>query len=203
MKRSWSFTIFTLLLVGLFLASGCAKKTVLKEEGAPKESAVAAKPVVKTPDKSAVAGEAARKRAEAEQAGKEKSLKAPAAKKEAAAKTPAKNIYEMADIQFDFDKFTLRDEGRATLNKHAEWLKKNQKATVTVEGHCDERGTAEYNLALGERRADAAAKYLADLGVDGKRVKTLSYSFERPLDPRHNEEAWAKNRRGHFAVSEK
>ncbi len=199
MKRSWSLTIFTLLLSVLLLASGCAKKTVLKEEGTPGESAVAAKPVVQTPAKSA---------ATPEKATKEKALKAPAAKeaaakKEATTKAPAKDIYEMADIQFDFDKFTLRDEVRGTLNKHAEWLKKNQQTTVTVEGHCDERGTAEYNLALGERRADAAAKYLTAMGVDAKRIKTLSYSFERPLDTRHNEEAWAKNRRGHFAVSGK
>ena len=94
-------------------------------------------------------------------------------------------------------------EARAIINKHAEWLNKNKGVKITIEGHCDERGTAEYNLALGERRAEAAAKYLINMGIDAKRIKTISYGLENPLDPGHNEEAWAKNRRGHFSVFDK
>jgi peptidoglycan-associated lipoprotein len=74
---------------------------------------------------------------------------------------------------------------------------------VLIEGHCDERGTTEYNLALGERRAKEAKKYFVELGIDGKRIKTISYGKERPLDPGNNEEAWAKNRRDHFVVTPK
>ena len=106
----------------------------------------------------------------------------------------------MADIHFGFDKFNLTDEARTALNKHAEWLSKNKEVKIVVEGHCDERGTTEYNLALGERRANGVVKFLLDLGIDGQRIKAISYGSELPLDHGHNEEAWAKNRRAHFIV---
>ncbi len=116
---------------------------------------------------------------------------------------PSKKLYELVDIYFDFDKFNLKDEARAILNKHAEWLNKNKDVRITIEGHCDERGTAEYNLALGEKRANAVIKFLFDMGIDGKRIKAISYGSELPLDHRHNEDAWAKNRRAHFVVPRK
>ncbi len=141
-----------------------------------------------------MAEEAAKKAAAGEQ-------KAKAAGKVAA--VPSKELYEFSDIHFDFDKFNLKDDARDVLKKHAEWLNKNKDVMIVIEGHCDERGTAEYNLALGERRANSAAKYLTDMGIDEKRIKTISYGFERPLDPGHNEEAWAKNRRAKFVVSGK
>ena len=129
----------------------------------------------------------------------------PVQRQEAAMPAPAVRPYVLEDIHFDFDKFNLKPEAQAILKRHAAWMIENSDViiTITVEGHCDERGTPEYNLALGERRANAAAKYLIDLGVDAKRVTTISYGFERPIDPSHNEEAWAKNRRAHFAVTEK
>ena len=104
------------------------------------------------------------------------------------------------DIHFDFDKYDLKAPARAKLDGLANWLLKYGEFNANIEGHCDERGTAEYNLALGERRAQAAKSYLVNLGVDGARVNTISYGEEMPLDPRHNEEAWAKNRRDHFVV---
>ena len=107
------------------------------------------------------------------------------------------------DIRFDFDKYDLKPEAREVLNKLGEFMKADKEATVLIEGHCDERGTTEYNLALGERRATSAAKYLIDLGVDQARITTISYGEELPLDPAHNEEAWAKNRRDHFVVTVK
>jgi peptidoglycan-associated lipoprotein len=221
MRRNWGLTIFTLLMA-LALVSGCAKKTVLKEEITPKASAApeVAAPVVTATEKSALKEEDARKRVEQERRTKETALKAKA-EKEAAVKEEAtkkaaelkaakeeaavlsRELYELADILFDFDNFTLKDKARAILNEHADWLNKNKDVKIVIEGHCDERGTAEYNLALGERRADAAAKYLIGMGIDGKRIKTISYGFERPLDSRHNEEAWAKNRRAHFIGSSK
>src|SRR3972149_10319064 len=126
-----------------------------------------------------------------------------AAEKTEAAAARAKGVYEFTDIHFDFDKFNLREEDRAILQKYADWLNGNRDVAIIVEGHCDETGTAEYNLALGERRANAAAKFLIDLGIDAKRIKTISYGKELPLNPGHNEEAWAMNRRAHFVASAK
>jgi len=107
----------------------------------------------------------------------------------------------LANIHFDYDSAALTDEARSTLEKHALWLQSHREATVTVEGHCDERGTVEYNLALGEQRSRAARDYLVTLGVAASRLRTVSYGKERPLDPASTEEAWARNRRAHFAVS--
>jgi peptidoglycan-associated lipoprotein len=104
------------------------------------------------------------------------------------------------NIHFDFDKSFIRDEDKPHLKAVADSMKKNRDATVLIEGHCDERGTAEYNMALGDRRATSAKKYLVGLGVDGKRLSTISYGKERPLDPGHDEGAWAKNRRAVFVL---
>ena len=105
------------------------------------------------------------------------------------------------DIYFEFDKSTLTPAAQDNLLQKAEWLRENPDATVTIEGNCDDRGTSEYNLALGDRRAEAAKAFLVDLGIDPMRMTTISYGEERPVDPRHNEEAWAKNRRDHFVVN--
>jgi peptidoglycan-associated lipoprotein len=106
----------------------------------------------------------------------------------------------LADIRFDLDSASLSDEARATLEKHALWLQGQRDVRVTIEGHCDERGTVEYNLALGEQRARAVREYLTSLGVAGARLKVVSYGKERPLDPGSDEAAWARNRRAHFNV---
>ena len=113
----------------------------------------------------------------------------------------APDVVMQEDIYFDFDKSTLSPAAQDNLLRKAEWLRENSDATVTVEGHCDERGTNEYNLALGDRRAESAKAFLADLGIDPARLTTISYGEERPVDPRHTEEAWAKNRRSHFVVN--
>jgi peptidoglycan-associated lipoprotein len=107
----------------------------------------------------------------------------------------------LADIHFDLDSSTLNDAARQTLGQHAAWLKAHAGARVTVEGHCDERGTVEYNLALGEHRARAAIEYLVSLGVAGSRLHTVSFGKEKPLDPGTGEAAWARNRRAHFVVA--
>ncbi len=99
-------------------------------------------------------------------------------------------------VFFDYDKSDIKPEGRQVLQRQAEWLKKYTNVTVTVEGHCDERGTREYNLALGERRATAVKKMLVALGVPATRVSTISYGKERPAVVGSNEAAWAQNRRG-------
>ncbi len=111
---------------------------------------------------------------------------------------PAALMFE--NIHFDFDKSFIREDAKPILEKVAAYLKKTPQAKLQIEGHCDERGTSEYNLALGQRRADAAKKYLANLGVDGGRLSTISFGEERPADPGHNESAWAKNRRAVFVL---
>ena len=105
------------------------------------------------------------------------------------------------DVYFEFDKSSLTAAAQDNLLRKAEWLRQNPDATITIEGNCDERGTNEYNLALGDRRAESAKSFLVDLGINPARISTISYGEERPVDPRHNEEAWAKNRRDHFVVN--
>jgi peptidoglycan-associated lipoprotein len=109
----------------------------------------------------------------------------------------------LADIHFDFDKADIRESDRGILNKNAEALKKFDFIRITVEGHCDERGTVEYNLALGERRAKAAYDYLVSLGVQPDRMKTVSYGKEIPLCRESTEDCWARNRRARFTVTGK
>ena len=104
---------------------------------------------------------------------------------------------------FDYDSSDLTSQGQAVLNENAAALKRYATWAVTIEGHCDERGTAEYNLALGERRAVAARAYLVSLGVSADRLRTVSYGKEFPFDPGHEESAWAKNRRAHFVITAK
>ncbi|MDT8442170.1 MAG: peptidoglycan-associated lipoprotein Pal [Desulfuromonadales bacterium] len=104
-------------------------------------------------------------------------------------------------IHFDFDQFVLRDDARAVLAQNADYLRANSAAKVVIEGHCDERGSDEYNLALGESRARAAKNYLISLGIDAARLSVISYGEEKPLDPRSTEQAWAQNRRAEFKES--
>ena len=105
---------------------------------------------------------------------------------------------QFSDIHFDFDKSFIREDAKPTLQQVADYLKNNPGASVLIEGHCDERGTAEYNIALGERRAESTKSYLVSLGVRAAALTTVSFGEEKPLDSGHTEEAWAKNRRAHF-----
>ena len=109
--------------------------------------------------------------------------------------------FQNQDIYFDFDKYDLRTDARTTLDRKASFLNQNSSVRVQIEGHTDERGTNEYNLALGERRANAAKQYLTTAGISAGRLSTISYGEERPLDPGHNEAAWARNRRDHFVIT--
>ncbi len=145
--------------------------------------------------------QALREQAEREAAERAAKEAADRAKKEAAAKAAAilKEL-QIPDINFDFDKYNLKPLAQTTLKDGAPAYLKYKEYKLVIEGHCDERGTAEYNLALGQKRADEAAKYLADLGIEKERIKTISYGKEMPLDKGHDEAAWAKNRRDHFVV---
>ena len=186
MKRQKIFmTLFLVAIICAFvLPAGCAKKAVMKGEPAvEKEAAV---------EKQAPAEAAPAKPWKNRKSMKRLWRQLPRADKEAS---------EFADIHFAFDRFDLRPDERKILDMHAKWLKAHPEFVVRIEGNCDERGTVEYNMALGQRRAASAMKYLVDLGVAKNRLSTISYGKERPLDPGHNEEAWAKNRRDHFSVT--
>jgi peptidoglycan-associated lipoprotein len=195
--------IILILCFGLIMI-GCPKKTVMKEEPSAK----------KAEELAAVERERAA-RLEVERALKEKGLreKEEAAKREfekslVAKKTPGieGEAFEstlLKNIHFDFDKYDIRPGDAEILKENAALLKKFTNVKIQIEGHCDERGTNEYNLALGERRANSTKKYLIFLGISQDRVPTISYGEERPLDPGHNEEAWAKNRRSHFIILSK
>ena len=109
--------------------------------------------------------------------------------------------FESDNIYFAFDRSDLTDESKSTLREKANWLRANGDYSVNISGNCDERGTAEYNLALGERRAHAAKKFFVALGISANRLATISYGEERPVDPGHNDEAWAKNRNDQFTLT--
>jgi peptidoglycan-associated lipoprotein len=109
----------------------------------------------------------------------------------------------LKDAYFDYNEATLRDDTRTNLAADADWLKKYSTIQILVEGHCDERGTTEYNLALGDRRANAVKEYLGSLGIDAARVRTVSYGKERPFCTESNEQCWQSNRRGHLLITAK
>jgi len=192
MRRNiWVVLAMLLLIPGLLLTTSCAKKQV-QTETAVEEA------VEEVVEDTAAEDEAARQ-AELE---RQKALEAERLAEEEAKRVAmmALNMFQSEDLFFDFDSAVLVPMSQEVLQRKADWMNENMDATVIIEGHCDDRGTAAYNLALGERRADAAKDFLVNLGVSADRVTTISYGEEKPVDPAKNEEAWAKNRRAHFVV---
>ena len=133
----------------------------------------------------------------------------PPAPAEAAGEVMTQDISEMnkkgylTDAYFDYDQSDLRDDARTALSGNAQWLKRYPSIQILVEGHCDERGTSAYNLALGDRRANAARDYVASLGISAARVRTVSYGKERPFCTESSESCWQQNRRAHFVITAK
>lgn len=117
-----------------------------------------------------------------------------------AAEDQALSQFIAEDIYFDFDSAQLLPQAQEILRRKAEWLRNHPGARVIIEGHTDERGTVEYNLALGDRRAESARNFLMELGISPDQITTISYGEERPVDPAHDEAAWAKNRRAQFVL---
>ena len=198
-KKSVSIFIFILCL-GVFLA-GCPKKTVVVSRDQEAAQLEREREAREAREREAKEREAARLR--------EEELKKPTggelektlvAKKEPGIEGEVFESKLLKDIHFDFDKYDIRPVDEAILKENAAYLKNNPKMKIQIEGHCDERGTIEYNLALGERRANNTKKYLIFLGIPSDRISTISYGKERPLDKGHQEEAWAKNRRAHLVV---
>ena len=202
MGKKGLVVLVLILCVGLLLA-GCPKKTVVKEEPSMKK---AEEPVAEREKAAKLAAEqeSARIREEEAKKAKEKEFeKSLVAKKEPGI---AGEVFEsrlLKDIRFDFDKYDIRPGDAGTLKENAALLMNYPRVKIQVEGHCDERGTNEYNLALGERRANAAKRYLISVGITADRISAISYGEEKPQDAGHNEEAWSKNRRGHFVILSK
>jgi len=182
MKRVWIFMIAILAAFSLVMA--CTSAKVVKP---PEEAAKPIPPAEKKMEEEIITAQKPSEVKEAEIT-------------EETVKKVGEEISPLQDIHFAFDDYSLTDQAKVILEKNATWMKNNPNAKVQIEGHCDERGTNEYNLALGERRANSAKKYLIKLGVQEDRLPTVSYGEERPLDPGHNEGAWAKNRRDHFTI---
>jgi peptidoglycan-associated lipoprotein len=179
MRRSWLTTLVMLAVGSAFLIVGCAKKEPMEkaEEMKPPQMGTqsAPAPAPETPK-----------------------METPVSMPNMADEIKA---FEDKDIHFDFDRYSLSPEDIDLLNEKASFLKAHKDLKIRIEGNCDERGTIEYNIALGDRRAKAAQDYLVEQAIAKDRISTVSYGKEKPLDPGHNEEAWAKNRRDHFVIT--
>jgi len=177
-KKLWISLALLFVIPGLLFTVSCAQKEITETEEAavtePKEEPAEAKAEVE--------------------------VEKPVAETDDRGLLAARNMFLNEDIYFEFDKSSLDSVAQDVLMRKADWMRDNPDVVVSVEGHCDERGTNEYNLALGDRRAESSKAFLVDLGVEAYRLSTVSYGEERPVDTGRNEEAWAKNRRGHFLI---
>ena len=185
-KKLWIILAMVFVIPGLLFTASCSKKAV-KEDTSLSQQA------------QDEAAKAAAEKARQEELARQRAIEETRLKEEAIQK--AKDSFLNEDIHFEFDSAVLTQDAQELLKTKAEWLQNNPSAKSTVEGHCDDRGTLEYNLALGERRAASAKSFLVDLGIAASRLITISYGEERPIDPGQNEAAWAKNRRGHFTIN--
>ena len=183
-KNVWLAIVLVMILPAMFFTVSCTKKVVQNEPEPMTQSEVS-----KAPDKSAM---------EAEQA---KRLQEDRLRAEAAAREAAEKAFVNEIIHFSFDSALLSDQAQQILNSKADYLRVNSDVTVTVEGHCDARGTEAYNIALGEKRAESVKNFLVDLGISANRLNTVSYGEERPIAMGQDEASWAKNRRAQFAVN--
>ena len=203
--RKRVFGCIVVLCFATVVSGGCAKKDMVKtEEQVP--AVQAAPPAAATPEsgRSSLSKEgtpgATTGEPIAETPTREAVVKQEAGKEAVTGQAAATLQNELQKIYFNFDSADLSQESRSVLSKDAELLAKQTGVTVRIEGNCDERGSDEYNLALGERRAKAARDYLVNLGVQPERLSVISYGEEKPADPGHDEAAWAKNRRDEFVI---
>jgi len=199
-KKLWVLIGLMVIVPGLLFTVSCAKKVVQSE---PVAEEAPAEPVV---DEAALA---AQEKAAQEEAARQWEMQAEEELRQAhaaeqaemeRAQMAAMQMFMNEDIYFDFDSSALGDMAKEVLSRKAEWLRMTADASVIIEGHCDERGTSAYNIALGDRRAESAKSFLLDLGINANQLSTISYGEERPVDTGKNEESWAKNRRVHFVV---
>ena len=198
MKRKWIILAMMFIIPAMLFSVSCAKKAVMTEPSTTDTSAA---------DEAARQAEMEKQKAmELQKQMEEERLAAEAAAAALAAEAMqrdmmmAKNRFLSENIYFDFDNATLDYQAQELLKQKAMWLRDNPDANAVIEGHCDERGTNAYNLALGERRAESAKSFLVNLGISSTRLTTISYGEEKPVDMGQNEESWAKNRRASFVL---
>jgi peptidoglycan-associated lipoprotein len=193
-KKLWMVLIVLLVMPALIMTTGCSKKQVQPDVsliGTDADQYDAARQRAMAEEE-----EARRKALEERRLMEEQGLMEEKSREDMS----QRQQYMEEDIYFDFDQSVIRPDAQDVLRKKAEFLRENSGSSVIIEGHCDERGTSEYNLALGERRALAAKAFLMNMGISSSRLSTISYGEERPVDPGSNEEAWARNRRAHFVL---
>lgn len=190
MQKHWTILALAVMALVVFSFAACTKSKISSQ-----------------PSTTTSAEEEARKRAEEE--ARQKALREENLREEGLSEQGTKermesekSMFENDDIYFEFDSIRLSPQAQEKLTQKAAWLRKNPGASVTIEGHCDDRGTNEYNLALGEGRAQSARAFLVDLGIKASRLTTISYGEERPIATGQNEEDWARNRRAHFVIEE-
>jgi len=198
MKKTLIVLALLLVVPGLLLFASCGKKTVKADIGEVKDKL--------SEQKSASYGSASSIQEPASKpAPVIQSVKGPAGPTAeeimAREKSEAMQTFVNEDVRFDFDSAVLNNKAMEILTKKAAYLEKYSGVSAAIEGHCDERGTNEYNLALGEKRAESAKIFLINLGITASRLKTISYGEEKPLDTGFDQEAWTKNRRAHFAIT--
>ncbi len=183
-KNLWLAIFLVMILPAMFFTASCAKKVVQSEPVPTTQPEVS-----KASDRSAEEAERARR------------LQEDRLRTQAAAREAAGNAFVNENIHFVFDSSVLSDQAQQILNRKSNYLRTNPGVTVTVEGHCDERGTDAYNTALGERRAESVKNFLVNLGISANRLNTISYGEERPIAMGQNEASWAKNRRAQFVIN--
>lgn len=199
-KKMWICLALLIVVPALLLTTSCTTTSTQKDQSAVSGGTATDDAAAKAAADKAKAEEeaAARRRAEEEAAR----IKAEKMREEEATRkaVAAMQMFLNEDAYFDFDSSALTAAAQDVLRRKAQYLDANPGVNVLIEGHCDDRGTNEYNLALGERRAQSAKMFLVDLGIAASRLNTISFGEERPVDTGQNEEAWAKNRRAHFVI---
>jgi peptidoglycan-associated lipoprotein len=201
MATRGSFFVVTSLVVLAAIGSGCAKRPATTQAAAPAPTGTAS---TMAPSSSQPGGSSTPSGPSTAQPGGGATAAPTPAPAPAPTARPAvkgfEAVPELQDVYFDFDKYDIRQADTRILDANAAWLKSNPNHLVLIEGHADERGTNEYNLALGERRAKSTMNYLVSQGVQANRITIISYGEERPTCQEHTEACWAKNRRSHFLV---
>ena len=198
-KRMWVGFMLLFIVSGFLLITSCAKPVVKSEPAiTDDEVEMIARKATETVRQEEMAKQRAIEETRLQQERELIARKKAAAERQA--KAAARRTFQNEDIFFDFDSSAILADAEDVLKRKAEWLRNSPGVSAIIEGHCDERGTNEYNLALGEKSAESAKLYLVNLGIDASRLTSISYGEERPISPGQGEDAWAKNRRAHWVI---
>jgi len=190
-KRVMRNLVMVMMIAGLALTMSCAKKNVMVDPSVTQKTGA-----ISTEEAARIAAQE-KEKALAQQRLQEETMQKNA---DQVAAMGAREDFENQDILFGYDSAVLSAEARQLLKEKAQWLEANAGGNIVVQGHCDERGTTEYNLALGDQRAISVKSFLMNMGILGGRIVTISYGEEKPLDSGYGEAAWSRNRRAHFVI---